>query len=113
MPSGTGQIGKNVRFGLLALALLVVTILISLFLPHKASAAGLLPELASVDLPLGDTVLQPILSPVTDTTNVILPVDINPDSDSLGATIQPDSRLPLVGGSENPIASVSVPVQPS
>lgn len=108
MPIDARQLGKHGRLGTILIVLTVVSILIALLMPHKASAAGLLPELASVDLPLANTVLEPVVTPVTNTTNAVLPVDIHPDSDAVGATIAPTPASEPA----QPLAKVSVPVQP-
>lgn len=111
-PTDARQLGNTTRIGLMVLVLVAACLMVTIGLPHKVSAQGLLPNLASIELPLGDTPLEPVLTPVTNTTNEILPVDINPGGDSIGAAIAPDSRVPLIGGSDKPIVSVNVPVQP-
>lgn len=110
MPTDARQLGKTIRIGLIAvLGLVAACLLITIALPHKAAAKGVLPELASVELPLANTPLQTILTPVTNVTNELLPLNVNPGSKSIGVKVEPE-----VGSKQDkPIVSLSIPVQPS
>lgn len=102
------QLGSTNHIWLGTFVFIAASVAPLLFTAPKAHAEGLLPEIASVELPLGGTILDPVLTPVTDLTNDLLPVDINPGSDSVGATVAP----PIISKAEQPLLSVSVPVQP-
>ncbi len=106
------QLGSTHRIWLGAFVFIVAVGTTLASTTPKAHAEGLLPELATIDLPLGDTILEPVLTPVTDVTNDLLPVDINPGSDSIAATVAPESSVPILGKAEQPLLAVAVPVQP-
>lgn len=84
------HMGKNIRAGY-AVAALLVSLLFAAAIHSPAAGALGIPDIAQVDLPLGDTVLGSVVSPITEKTNRILPVDINSTPSTLGAQVQ----LPL------------------
>jgi len=109
VPTDARQLGKTIRIGLIAvLVLLAACLLTTVMLPHKAAAKALLPELGSVELPLANTPLQTILTPVANVTNELLPLDVNPGGKSIGVKVEPE----IGGKQEKPIVSLSIPVQP-
>lgn len=104
------HIGKNLRVGYVTAAMLISVIIAAAAHSPVAGALGL-PDILRVDLPIGETALEPVISPLTDTTNKILPVDITSTPSTLGAQV----TLPVLGASDQPAsvsAGLDIPIVP-
>lgn len=113
MPTHVRQLGKNIRIKpvvFLLATLLVTTVVVA----PKASATGLLPKIANVELPLGNTPLQNLLTPATNLTNNLLPVTINPGGNAIGAQVTVPSNTPIIGRPEGqPLVDINIPIRPT
>lgn len=113
MPTKARQLGSTIRIkpAVFLLATLLVT---TVAMAPKTSAAGLLPKIASVELPLGNTPLGNLLTPVTNITNNLLPVTINPVGNSIGAQVTPPANTPVIGQPGGlPLIDVNIPLRPT
>lgn len=105
--SDTRRTGGTLRVGLIAVALLALSLLSAVFFAHTAHALGL--PGVDVNLPTGK-----LLAPVTDTVNQVtdnlgVPVSVNSTPNTLGAQIS--LPLPTPSGESQPVqASVNVPL---
>lgn len=111
LPAIARQRGHNIRTGLMALVLLSLCIFLTILHAPKASAAGLLPELGKVELPIGGTPLEKVVAPVTNVTNDLLPLDISPSPGNLGVTVAPQISQSGTGQPSAPLVDVNVPVR--
>lgn len=113
MPTQARQLGKYIRIKpvvFLLATLLVTTVVVA----PKASAAGLLPKIANIELPLGNTPLENLLTPVTNLTNNLLPVTINPGGNAIGAQVTPPANTPIIGRPQGqPLVDINIPVRPT
>lgn len=80
------HIGKNLRGGYAVVAVLLSLLVGSAVHSPVAGALGI-PEIAHVTLPIGGTILDSVVSPLTEKTNDLLPVDVHSSSSTLGAQV--------------------------
>jgi hypothetical protein len=90
-PYAVAETTKALRLIYVTAAILCLGIVFNALHSSSASALELLPDVASVDLPIGNTILDPIVEPVTDVTNEILPVDVETSDETLALTVDPDT----------------------
>ncbi len=112
LPMNTRAIGTTARMLCIAVCLFAASLFLATF-PTASTSAVALPVIAEVDLPIGDTVLDQIVTPITDQTNQLIPVQINSTPDTLGAEV----ALPAASPQETspPLIDVTVntPVVPA
>lgn len=114
IPTDARQLGTFIRIGVVGFLLGMCTLAAAILHAPTASAAGLLPKIVHIELPLGDTPLEKVLKPVTNVTNNLLPVTINAGGDSIGATITPPANIPVIGRpADQPLVNINIPVQPA
>lgn len=106
-------IGITARTSCIAVYLFAMSLFLAT-LPTAPTSALSLPAVAKVNLPIGGTVLDRIVTPITSHTNRLTPVQINATPDTLGAKI----ALPPASQSQDtppPLVDVNIkaPVVPA
>ncbi len=107
----TSRLGRVFRIGYAAATLLNLFLVANLWQTPSAKALDL--PSATVDVPINNTPLDPVVTPITDTTNQVSPLKVEGTDNTVGAQVDTGVALPVGNDSQStPIAlgvSASVP----